>query len=88
MSTEHVQMDVVRDLQGIFVQQNAGHMNTEKTVRIDAVIIVTTTKRVILSLETVADARTVIKMQNVIKSAIMELMESNVHTYVGNVLMW
>lgn len=42
-------------------------MNTEETVRTDAVINVTTTKLVIHSLEIVAGALTVIVMQNAIK---------------------
>lgn len=42
-------------------------MNTEETVRADAVINVTTTKLVIHSLEIVAGALTVIVMQNAIK---------------------
>lgn len=42
-------------------------MNTDETVRADAAIIVTTTKLVTLFSDTVADALTVIKMQNVMK---------------------
>lgn len=42
-------------------------MNTDETVRTDAVISVTTTKLVIPFLEIVADALTVIKMQNAMK---------------------
>lgn len=42
-------------------------MNTEETVRADAVINVTTTKLVIHSLEIVAGALEVIVMQNAIK---------------------
>lgn len=62
-------------------------MNTDETVRTDVAFNVTTTKLVTLSSETVADALPVIKMQSVMKNAIMELMERIVHTNVGNVLM-
>lgn len=62
-------------------------MNTEETVRTDAVINVTTTKLVIHSLEIVAGALTVIVMQNAIKNATVELTAKTVRTNVGNVLM-
>lgn len=42
-------------------------MNTDEIVRADVAIIVTTTKFVILTSDAVADALTVIKMQNVMK---------------------
>lgn len=60
-------------------------MNTDKTVRTDAVISVTVMLLVTPSLEVVADVLTVIKMQNAMKNAIMEPMERTVRTSVGNV---
>lgn len=80
-------MDVVRDIKKIFAQQNAVHMNTDKTVLTDAALIVTTTKLVTHFLEIAAGVRTAIKMQNVIKNAMMEPMGRTVRTNVGNVLM-
>lgn len=50
-----------------YIVQNAVRMNTDETVRTCAVISVTTTYLVTPSLETVADALTVIKIQNAMK---------------------
>lgn len=87
MSTVLVQMDAMRDLKEIFAKQIVVLLNTDEIVRADAAIIVTTTKFVILTSDAVADALTVIKMQNVIKNAIVEPMERTVRTHVGNALM-
>lgn len=80
-------MVVLKDLKTIFANQNAVLMSMDEIARKDAVIIVTTTKCVTPSLETVANVLMVIKMQNVIQNAIMALMENNANTNVGNVLM-
>lgn len=87
MSTAPAQMDALRDSKGIFAKQNAVLMNTDETVRNNAVISVTTMKLVIPSLDIVADALTVIEMKNAMKNVIVVPMERTVRTSVGNVLM-
>lgn len=80
-------MVVMKDLKTIFANQNAVNMSMDEIARKDAVITVTTTIFVTPSLETVANVLTVIKMQNVIKNAMLVIMENNANTNVGNVLM-
>lgn len=80
-------MAVTKDLKRMIAKQNAVLMSMDKIAKRNAVIIVTTTKFVTSSLETAADALMVIKMQNVMKNAMMAIMENNANTNVGNVLM-
>lgn len=87
MSTARVQMAVLKGLKKIFAKQCAVLMSMDGIAQKNAVIIVTTTKFVTPSLETVANAMMVIKMQNVMKNAMMALMENNANTNVENVLM-
>lgn len=85
MSMATVQLDAVRDLKGMFAQQNAVLMNTDEAVRTNAVTSVITMRLVVPSLEIVADALTVIKMKNAMKNVVVELMERTVRTSVGDV---